>query len=185
MRRGLQVDRDRFDLSGEGVAHDHVAERRGGQVVGRILVRLCAGDGHGACHLITLSQVGELTEGGPFYPVQPKHQARFVLWVKTRMAPGRSRERHSPLAAPAIPRKHMRQQFVRDNPKFLPDPQSKPGQANPSPAKPIQIKLLGFAWFYSSESGLINGLQRFQIRIFPLALRLVDQARLAWRAFVF
>jgi hypothetical protein len=29
--------------------------------------------------------------------------------------------------------------------------------------------LLGFAWFYSSESGLINGLQRFQIRIFLLA----------------
>jgi hypothetical protein len=42
----------------------------------------------------------------------------------------------------------------------------KPGQANPSPAKQIQIKLLGFAWFYSSESGLINGLRRFQIRIF-------------------
>jgi hypothetical protein len=36
---------------------------------------------------------------------------------------------------------------------------SKPGQANPSPTKQIQIKLLGFAWFYSSESGLINGLQ--------------------------
>ncbi|HKI13916.1 MAG TPA: hypothetical protein VKA12_02715, partial [Roseiarcus sp.] len=56
-----------------------------------------------------------------------------------------------------------------------PDPQSKPGQANPSPAKPIQIKWLGFAWFYSSESGLINGLQRFpnkNLRIFPLALRL-------------
>jgi hypothetical protein len=42
----------------------------------------------------------------------------------------------------------------------------KPGQANPNPAKQIQIKLLGFAWFYSSESGLINGLRRFQIRIF-------------------
>ena len=42
-----------------------------------------------------------------------------------------------------------------------PNPQSKPGQANPSPAKLIQIKMLGFTWFYSSESGLINGLQRF------------------------
>jgi hypothetical protein len=50
---------------------------------------------------------------------------------------------------------------------------SEPGQANPSLTKQIQIKLLGFAWFYSSESGLINGLQRIQIRIFlpsPFAL---------------
>src|SRR5208282_1826257 len=73
---------------------------------------------------------------------------------------GRSRERHSPLAAPCPSQgKHIRQQFVRDNPNSSPS-QSQPGQANPSPAKPIQIKLLGFAWFYSSESGLINGLQR-------------------------
>jgi hypothetical protein len=50
---------------------------------------------------------------------------------------------------------------------------SKPGQAKPSSAKQIQTKLLGFAWFYSSESGLINGLQRFQIEIFLLALRLI------------
>ncbi len=54
-----------------------------------------------------------------------------------------------------------------------PDPQSKPGQANPSPAKPIQIKTLGFTWSYSSESGLINGLQRIPNKNFPLALRLV------------
>src|SRR5208282_1956936 len=45
---------------------------------------------------------------------------------------------------------------------------SKFPQANPSPAKPIQTKRLGFAWFYSSESGLINGLQRIQIKIFLL-----------------
>ena len=51
----------------------------------------------------------------------------------------------------------------------------------PNPAKQIQIKLLGFAWFYSSESGLINGLQRFQIRIFLLALSPSAPAR---RAFV-
>jgi hypothetical protein len=54
-----------------------------------------------------------------------------------------------------------------------PDPQS-------SPAKPIQIKLLGFAWFYSSKSGLINGLQRFQIRIFLLVLGHI--ARRGWPA---
>jgi len=44
---------------------------------------------------------------------------------------------------------------------------AKPGQANPSPAKPVQIKWLGFAWFYSSESGLINGLQRIPNKNFP------------------
>src|SRR5208283_3142687 len=66
---------------------------------------------------------------------------------------------------PSVNLAFIRQQFVHDSPNS-PDPQSKPGQANPSPAKPIQIKLLGFAWFYSSEAGLINGLQRFQIRIF-------------------
>jgi hypothetical protein len=37
--------------------------------------------------------------------------------------------------------------------------------SKPSPAKLIQIKKLGFTWFYSSDSGLINGLRRFQIRI--------------------
>ncbi len=40
------------------------------------------------------------------------------------------------------------------------DGAAKLSQAGPSPAKPIQIKLLGLAWFYSSDSGLINGLRR-------------------------
>ena len=74
-----------------------------------------------------------------------------------------------PCPSPTI---HIPTQLFQAKSVFLPNPQSKPGQANPSPAKPIQTKLLGFAWFYSSESGLINGLQRFQIRIFPLVLRL-------------
>jgi hypothetical protein len=39
-------------------------------------------------------------------------------------------------------------------------------QANPSPNKQNQIKLLGFIWFYSSESGLFNGLRRIQIKSF-------------------
>ena len=39
-------------------------------------------------------------------------------------------------------------------------------QAKPSPAKLNQAKVLGFTWFYSSESGLFNGLRRIQIRIF-------------------
>jgi hypothetical protein len=30
----------------------------------------------------------------------------------------------------------------------------------PIPAKQIQAKALGFAWFYSSDSGLFNGLRR-------------------------
>jgi hypothetical protein len=46
-----------------------------------------------------------------------------------------------------------------------PDPQSQLGQANQSPAQQIQIKLLGFIWFYSLESRLIKGLQRYQIAI--------------------
>jgi hypothetical protein len=63
---------------------------------------------------------------------------------------------------------------------------AKPGQANPSPAKPIQIKLLGFAWFYSSESGLIKGLQRIPNKNFsPLRLRFYRQMRLAGRTLVF
>jgi hypothetical protein len=37
-------------------------------------------------------------------------------------------------------------------------------QTKPSPAKQIQTKMLGFIWFYSSESGLFNRLQRFQIK---------------------
>jgi hypothetical protein len=40
----------------------------------------------------------------------------------------------------------------------IPPSNPKPGQANPNK----------IAWFYSSESGLINGLQGFQIRIFLL-----------------
>jgi hypothetical protein len=31
-------------------------------------------------------------------------------------------------------------------------------------SKQNQAKKLGFAWFYSSESGLFNGLRRIQIR---------------------
>jgi len=60
-----------------------------------------------------------------------------------------------------------------------PNPLSKPGQAHPSPAKLIQIKTLGFTWFYSSESGLINGLQRFPNKNFPLVLRPVAKPCLA------
>ena len=41
------------------------------------------------------------------------------------------------------------------------------GKINPSHPKLIQIKLLGFAWFYSSELGLFNGLQQFQIKNSP------------------
>src|SRR5271170_7383311 len=39
---------------------------------------------------------------------------------------------------------------------------SRPGEA-PSLAKQNEVKMLGFAWFYSSESGLFNGLRRKQI----------------------
>ncbi len=93
----------------------------------------------------------------------------------------RSRKSGSALAASCpSPRKHIREQSCLSQSKFL---QSKPGQANPSSAKLIQIKTLGFTWFYSSESGLINGLQRFQIRIFSSPLRLVAKPRLARRAF--
>jgi hypothetical protein len=42
--------------------------------------------------------------------------------------------------------------------------------ANPSPTKQIQTKTLGFAWFYSFELGLFNGLQRFQIKILLIHL---------------
>jgi hypothetical protein len=38
-------------------------------------------------------------------------------------------------------------------------------QARPSRAKLNQAELLGLIWFYSSESGLFNGLQRIQIKI--------------------
>src|ERR1700722_11272080 len=42
---------------------------------------------------------------------------------------------------------------------------TKQNQAKPSQAKLNQAILLGFIWFYSSESGLFNGLQRIQIKI--------------------
>jgi hypothetical protein len=45
-------------------------------------------------------------------------------------------------------------------------------QAKPSPAKQIQIKLLGFAWFYSSELALFNGLRRFPNKNFSPAVLL-------------
>ncbi len=102
---------------------------------------------------------------------------------------GRSRDRYSPLADPAHPEKTHAKEVLFETIQIPPDPQSKPGQANPSPAKPIQIKLLGFARFYSSESGLFKGLQRIpnkNIRIFlPSPFALSAQARLARRAFVF
>jgi hypothetical protein len=41
---------------------------------------------------------------------------------------------------------------------------AKPIQINPNQSKQIQAKRLGFAWFYSSESGLFNGLRRIQIK---------------------
>jgi hypothetical protein len=44
--------------------------------------------------------------------------------------------------------------------KSKPGAEPGPGdQANPRKTKQIQEKSLGFAWFYSSESGLFNGLQ--------------------------
>ncbi len=57
-----------------------------------------------------------------------------------------------------------------------PGPQSKPGPANPSPAKLIQIKTLGFTWLYSSESGLINGLQPIPNKNFSPCLSPCRQA---------
>src|SRR5271165_5639886 len=43
------------------------------------------------------------------------------------------------------------------NPIQIPaNPQSEPGQANPNPAKPIHIKMLGFTWFYSAIVHLPN-----------------------------
>jgi acetoacetate decarboxylase len=46
-------------------------------------------------------------------------------------------------------------------------PRAKLIQTKSSETKQIQAKTLGFAWSYSDESGLFNGLQRFQIRISP------------------
>jgi hypothetical protein len=69
---------------------------------------------------------------------------------------------------------------------FKPIPNPSPAkliQARPSPAKLIQIKMLDFTWFYSSDSGLINGLQRIPNKNFLLAPRLVAKPRLARRAF--
>jgi len=56
------------------------------------------------------------------------------------------------------------------------------GKINPSLAKLIQIKELGFAWFYSSELGLFNGLQRFQIKNSPLSICLAPGVAPALRA---
>ena len=64
---------------------------------------------------------------------------------------------------PIADKTHTRAVLVQAN------PQPKPGQANPSSAKLIQIKMLDFTWFYSSNSGLINGLQRFPNKNFLLA----------------
>jgi hypothetical protein len=45
--------------------------------------------------------------------------------------------------------------------------------ARPSKSKPSQANPNKIAWFYSSESGLINGLQRFQIEfLLPLPFAL-------------
>jgi len=88
-----------------------------------------------------------------------------------------SRKSRSPFAASCpSPIKHIREQFCLSQSRLLPNP-------SPSSAKLIQIKMLGFTWFYSSDSGLINGLQRFQIRIFSSPLRLIAKPRLARRAF--
>jgi hypothetical protein len=43
--------------------------------------------------------------------------------------------------------------------------------------------MLSFTWFYSSDSGLFNGLQRFQIRFSSSPVALSPGARLAPRAF--
>src|SRR5208282_3876462 len=43
---------------------------------------------------------------------------------------------------------------------------AKSDQAGPSTTKQFQAKLLGFIWFYSSESGLLNGLRRKKINKF-------------------
>jgi hypothetical protein len=42
--------------------------------------------------------------------------------------------------------------------------QSDPAEGRASATKQIQEKRLGFAWFYSSESGLFNKLRRFQTK---------------------
>jgi hypothetical protein len=43
--------------------------------------------------------------------------------------------------------------------------------------------MLDFTWFYSSDSGLISGLQRIPNKNFLLAPRLAAKPRLARRAF--
>src|SRR5208282_2409092 len=94
-------------------------------------------------------------------PVDPKPTRLVALAV--------SREPFAPCHLLPISEKTHTRAVLFKPIQTPPNPQSKPGQANPSVAKLIQIKMLGFTWFYSSDSGLINGLQRFQIRIFLLA----------------
>ncbi len=107
-------------------------------------------------------------------PVDPK-PTRLVALALARA--------FRPLPPPAYLRENTYESSFVKPIQTPPNPQSKPGQANPSSAKLIQIKMLGFTWFYSSDSGLINGLQRFQIRIFSSPLRLIAKPRLARRAF--
>jgi hypothetical protein len=95
----------------------------------------------------------------------PNHCERLQAIPLLIYVLGQSRERIRPFATlPILKKTHTIAALFKT--QIPPHPQSKPGQANPSPGKQIQIKRLGFTWFYSSESGLINGLQRFQIRIF-------------------
>jgi hypothetical protein len=53
------------------------------------------------------------------------------------------------------------------------------GQILPSQTKQNQTRMLGFAWFYSSESGLFSGLRREKLNKF--ALFLLAAERLAGR----
>jgi hypothetical protein len=48
-------------------------------------------------------------------------------------------------------------------------------QIKPRKTKQIQGKVLGFAWFYSSDSGLFNELQRIQIKKIWFPFRVVFQ----------
>jgi hypothetical protein len=88
-------------------------------------------------------------------------------------------------ASPMAPRTSLtgcRRRRNPTDPGFDPGCPAKLFQASPSPAKLNQAKLLGLAWFYSSESGLFNGLQRFPNKNFsphPSAGK-----RVATRAFV-
>ena len=64
-----------------------------------------------------------------------------------------------------------------------PNPQSKPSQANPSPAKLIQKKCLVLLGFIRPNRDLSMGYSDFQIRIFSSPLRPVAKPRLARCAF--